>query len=205
MELHPRMLRSGHCAHPDTRQPDSSHLRCGGYQQANPEKLVQLCPCGCHYGDGRTCALCGRALVLAQTTPEDLGEVWVHVETETGLSYFAVNCPNPEPDQPLKEEAMVKKIKKSKKDKTPKEPKLKKGKKSKKDKKAKEMFPETIPETEPEFTLAEPFETYECGCERLIAATTIEDTDGDPVYVHVDEEGEIIGGPDCTALFGVHV
>jgi hypothetical protein len=79
---------SGLCAHPQTAEPDQSHRRCSGGNEANPNREWQPCPCHCHLGEEFECG-CGRPIreaPLWQTGYEsDLDEmVYVHIEPTTG-------------------------------------------------------------------------------------------------------------------------
>jgi hypothetical protein len=85
-----RVLISGHCAFPQSRNPDKSHLRCaknGAGSRANPDKIFQPCPCPCHFPvDRYECDSCGGTLAAAPHWPvdEDGDMRYVHVNTKTG-------------------------------------------------------------------------------------------------------------------------
>lgn len=81
-----RPLISGHCAFPQTRNPDESHQRCqknGGGSRANPDKIFQPCPCLCHYpAEHYECGSCGGTILAAPHYPLDEdGDIhYVHLD-----------------------------------------------------------------------------------------------------------------------------
>lgn len=86
---------SGHCAFPETDNPERSHARCPGYSRANPKKEFQPCPCPCHYGEEFDCE-CGGLLREAPLWPneeEEPGEmVYTHVDPRSGRA-TGEECP----------------------------------------------------------------------------------------------------------------
>lgn len=81
-----RPLISGHCAFPQSKDPNESHRRCRGYSRANPDKIFQPCPCPCHFPEDRYECECGATLAEAVHYPLDEdGDVrYVHVDPTTG-------------------------------------------------------------------------------------------------------------------------
>ena len=80
-----RPLMSGHCAFPQSANPDESHARCKGYSRANPDKIFQPCPDLCHYPKERyECAGCGGTILAAPHYPLDEdGDIrYVHLDTK---------------------------------------------------------------------------------------------------------------------------
>ena len=80
-----RPLMSGHCAFPQSKDPEVSFKRCRGYSRANPDKIFQPCPNLYHYPDEEyECAGCGGTIVAAPHYPLDEdGDIrYVHVDTK---------------------------------------------------------------------------------------------------------------------------
>jgi hypothetical protein len=86
---------SGHCAFPETTNPDESHERCqrqGAGSRANPEKEFMPCPCPCHFPEDRFECECGGTLAEAPSWPDEDAEyegrdpemVYTHVSVRTG-------------------------------------------------------------------------------------------------------------------------
>lgn len=87
-----RVIRSGHCAFPQTEHPEQSHERChvqGAGSTANPRGVYHPCPCPCHFPEERyECANCGGVLAEAPHWPLDEdGDVrYTHIDTATGCA-----------------------------------------------------------------------------------------------------------------------
>jgi hypothetical protein len=82
---------SGHCATPQTDNPEESHERChknGGGNRANPFRQFSPCPCPCHYPEERyECGNCGGMLAEAPLWPQTDGTddpVYTHMDAKTG-------------------------------------------------------------------------------------------------------------------------
>lgn len=65
-----RPQMSGHCAYPQTEDPDASHRRCTGGNTANPDNEFQPCPCRCHFPTETYDCECGGVLVEVESWPE---------------------------------------------------------------------------------------------------------------------------------------
>lgn len=81
-----RQIMSGHCAHPQTAEPNLSHERCqnmGGGSHANPDGVFYPCPCECHLGERYECE-CGGTVAEALNLPpyEDGEPRYVHVDRD---------------------------------------------------------------------------------------------------------------------------
>lgn len=89
-----RTLISGHCAFPQTANPEESHGRCRGYTRANPDKIFQPCPCRCHFPEEEYECECGATIVAAPHWPadEDGDTRYLHLDPRTSR-IVAEECP----------------------------------------------------------------------------------------------------------------
>lgn len=90
-----RPLISGHCAFPQSKDPEESHKRCRGYSRANPDKIFQPCPCSCHFPEEEyECGNCGATIKAAPHWPadEDGDTRYVHVDQTTDRA-VSEECP----------------------------------------------------------------------------------------------------------------
>lgn len=92
------LIWSGHCSHPQTDNPEESHLRCqrnAPWGKVRKDGMtVHPCPCSCHLGtEDFDCGECGYLIREAPALglDEDGDPRYAHVD-EAG-NIFSVECP----------------------------------------------------------------------------------------------------------------
>lgn len=83
-------MMSGHCVHPQSENPEESHLRCarnGGGNTAVPDKVFAPCPCICHVDPTEyECSICGEVI---RPAPHWTGE-WIDPEDTDMVTFVHV-------------------------------------------------------------------------------------------------------------------
>jgi hypothetical protein len=91
-------LLSGHCAFPQTADPQQSHDRCarnGAGNRSNPAKVFSPCPCHCHLGERYECGNCGRTIAEAPFWDGrgGVGDEMVYVHIDPDGRGIGEDCP----------------------------------------------------------------------------------------------------------------